>query len=276
MKFSMLVTFLALSLTFQKAQAVDVLVISDIDDTIKNTEVLNTEAAISNAFKTGKEMGISGMSNLYDLIGAQYGSIQFKYVSNAPSDVLDTTHQEFLSKNNFPEGGLYTNQHITDENHKVKTMVSQILINTPKIVILIGDNGERDVEVLDQITNTDFSKMTDGVYGKDIKFVQFIREAYRSKGDGKGKSLRNNQIGFITPAEIAIKLADENLLDVTTAVSVAKADHAKRNLELVNWVDCSDHTLLPELKNGRLIEALSKDNLLENLNKDIKTSCKIK
>lgn len=252
-----------LSFFVQNVNAARVLVVSDIDDTIKNSHVLNQIDAIKNAYLTGAEMSVSGMANLYQSIKRENSEIEFHYVSNAPADLgLDISHGLFLDNNSFPINGLHTKQYIFRGDHKLRAIRTLIDIKNPDVVIMIGDNGEQDASVQNQIVNEYANN------GAGIRFVQFIREAY-SLADG-GSRLRPGQTGFITPSEIAVQLADEKLLKTETAMSLVKNDLSKPNLNLAYWVDCRDHRLLPEPKNEKLAE------YLVDLNREIKTTCRIK
>jgi hypothetical protein len=122
---------------------------------------------------------------------------------------------------------------------------------------MIGDNGERDPLVYNQIRK-EFP---------EIKMITFIREAYSSQHkeeDDRGTRLLEGQIGFVTPTEIALKLQSENFLSANqvnvleyyyAVPTVAQAkeeddDGETGTLSFPNWIDCRDHQA-SELLRGR-------------------------
>ena len=230
--------------TFQSfAQTV---VVSDVDDTIKVSHVLDPDSAVGNSLKVGNVF--RGMSELYTEIKSYQPTAQFYYVTNAPERLFTNIHGIFLKIHNFPAGRLVLRKSLSDKNHKVHSIRKIIELENPETLILIGDNGERDPIVYNQIQN-EFP---------EIKIITFIREAYSSKHeeeDDRGTRLFKDQIGFVTPTEIALKLQAENFLTshqvdnlesnfVEPTLSQAKQeddDGETGTLSFPNWVDCRDH-----------------------------------
>jgi phosphatidate phosphatase APP1 len=79
-------------------------IISDIDDTIKKTDILDGRDMIlqNTFFRKAKE--IPGMSNVYQSWSAE--GVKFHYVSNSPWQVYPAL-QEFLKDNHFPKGSIH-------------------------------------------------------------------------------------------------------------------------------------------------------------------------
>jgi phosphatidate phosphatase APP1 len=79
-------------------------VISDIDDTIKVTDILDGKDVIlqNTFFRKAKE--IPGMSNVYRSWAAEGAKVH--YVSNSPWQVYPAL-QEFLKDNKFPQGSIH-------------------------------------------------------------------------------------------------------------------------------------------------------------------------
>ncbi len=254
-----LTTLIFLSLITQSLWAANLIVISDIDDTIKNSHVADKEDAITNAFKTDTSMGVDGMSDLYQTILNENSGIKFYYVSNAPELIMDSSHREFLESNGFPFNRLFTRANILDDSYKEKIFETLINENDPQTVVMIGDNGEQDVYAQNAIVNK--------YKGSGIKFIQFIREPYSH--NTVGSKLKTGQNGFITPGEIAIKIADEKLLKLNSAIQIAEKDMKKNKLNLISWVNCRDHRLIEQPKNSELNEVYKK------LNKVVKDICSI-
>lgn len=213
----------------QMVLANQLLVVSDIDDTIKESHVLSTFEKIGNAFETDEPF--MGMSLLYRLIRRSNLNTQFHYVSNAPNFIMEDSHAEFLQYNSFPVNGMHLSENLDSSGHKVRVISSLIDTIKPQTVILIGDNGEQDVAVQDEIVRK---------YAKGgIRFVQFIRVAYR-KIDG-GKLLMPGQTGFITAGEIGLVLYRQGLLTLAEALSTVQSSvTTKGRLKMPEWLNCRD------------------------------------
>ncbi len=221
-------------------------VVSDVDDTIKVSHVLDLDSAAGNSLKVGNVF--RGMSELYSEIRNFQPMTQFYYLTNAPERPFSNIHGIFLKIHNFPVGRLVLRKSLRDKNHKVNSLRNIIELENPKVLILIGDNGERDPAVYNQIKN-EFP---------EIQILTFIREAYSSKNkeeDNRGTRLFKDQIGFVTPTEIALKLQKENFLSsgqvdslefqfaVPTLSQAAEEDDDGETgtLSFPNWIDCRDH-----------------------------------
>ena len=228
-------------------------VVSDVDDTIKVSHVLDPDSAAGNSLKVGNVF--RGMSDLYTEIKNFQPMTRFYYVTNAPESLFTKIHGIFLRIHNFPVGRLILRKSLSDKNHKVDSIRKIIELENPKTLILIGDNGERDPIVYNQIRN-EFP---------EIKMITFIREAYSSKHkeeDDRGTRLFENQIGFVTPIEIALELHSENFLlinqvnvleyyyAVPTLSQAEKEDDDGETgtLSFPNWIDCRDHQASDLLK----------------------------
>ena len=215
-KFAYIFTAVAFISGFATANE-KVLLISDIDDTIKVSHVLNKVAAVSRAADITTPF--TGMAQLYQLIqNAQGGHMKIVYLSNAPEKVagipaLKISHQKFLNFNHFPEGELDLRDDIFDQNHKINEIRRLIKSEKPDVVIMIGDNGERDAEIYHQAV-VEYA-------GQGIQMVTFIHQLYSEKGswlkpdflDELGKKLFSEQVGFVTPIEVALELKQQDLLD---------------------------------------------------------------
>lgn len=188
------------------------------------------------------------MPELYSEIRNFQPMTQFYYVTNAPERPFTNIHGIFLKIHNFPVGRLILRKSLSDKNHKVNSIRKIIELENPQTLILIGDNGERDPAVYNQIRN-EFP---------EIKVLTFIRQAYSSKNkeeDNRGTRLFKDQIGFVLPTEIALKLQKENFLSISQVdileyffalptLSQAKKeddDGETGTLSFPNWIDCRDH-----------------------------------
>lgn len=253
---SFLITVLA---TVTQAQ---VIVVSDIDDTIKVSHVLDPDSAVGNSVKVRNLF--RGMPQLYQEILSQNPNTPFYYLSNAPK-LLRPLHAEFLSLNQFPDGALLLRRSLRDHTHKITSLRAIISAQKPQVLILFGDNGEKDPLVYEQI-KMEFPQ---------LRMITFIREAYSSQhdeDDDRGMRLFPGQIGFVSPLDIALRLQAEGLLPEASVRAIEESyvpetmaaaadeddDGETGTLSFPNWQDCRDFQV-PDLLRKRetsLAEAL--------------------
>lgn len=220
------------------------LVISDIDDTIKMSHVNSFIDNISNAYRT--DIPFKDMPVLYSELIKVDSVVQFYYVSSAPSILMQSSHSEFLVGNYFPKGGLYLREKSIDKVVFKVSKISEIIYNEkPNRVILIGDNGENDPIIFNEILRK-FSS-------KKIEFLSLIRIAY---GKHEGTKLFDNQLSFITGGEAALYLYDLELITSESAKKVLLYTlynskylihdshfYIDANLGLPDWIKCDQHAI---------------------------------
>jgi hypothetical protein len=230
------------------------LIVSDIDDTIKVSHILSVTAKFQKALDV--TVPFTGMAQLYTLIiNDDQMHTRIVYLSNAPKaiagiPVLAASHRTFLALNNFPEGELNLREDIMDPNHKITELRRLLSEERPDQVILFGDNGERDTEIYHQI-QSEF---------KDIKIKTYIHQLYSDKTAAllpklfseKGKSVFPEQIGYVTPIEVAEDLKESALLSTkgynwmiqnVAPVIVAEPKKAIQEFKSVtfpNFIKCRD------------------------------------
>lgn len=136
------------------AQRRGVSVVTDIDDTIKLTEVTSRRRMLLRTFAEPFE-AIDGMATAYQR-WAEQGAL-FHYVSSSPWQIYDAIHQ-FLNDENFPAGSMHLKWfRLRDEifkrwqilRRKSKGGVIRNLIKRlpGRTFVLVGDSGERDPEI---------------------------------------------------------------------------------------------------------------------------------
>jgi phosphatidate phosphatase APP1 len=132
-----------------------VMVISDIDDTIKLTQVRDRRATLRHTFLEPFEP-VPGMAELYRTWAGSSGA-QFCYVSASPW-ALFAPLADFARSNGFPAGVFYLKKfHWKDESilsmfenpEKYKPGVIEPLLKMfpQRTFVLVGDSGERDPEI---------------------------------------------------------------------------------------------------------------------------------
>lgn len=198
-------------------QAKKILLVSDIDDTIKVSHILSRFGKYARALDITTPF--RGMAPLFQLIQNENPfSTQIVYLSNAPKELVgvpaaSVSHQLFLVNNRFPEGELILREDITDPNHKIRTLRRLIEAEMPDVLILIGDNAEKDVDVYHEVTR-------EYAYLTQMQVVTFIHQVYSAKNnffipdafEEIGRLPYAEQVGFVTPVEISLKLNELGLL----------------------------------------------------------------
>lgn len=140
----------------QLAPAEGVGVISDIDDTIKVTVVLDKKEMLKNTFLRPFQ-AVAGMAEAYRKWAAK-GAI-FHYVSGSPIQLYP--HLElFLEEAGFPTGGVHLRSiwdkgtsEVMDSSmeHKMISIQHVLDLHPKRTFVLVGDSGEKDPEIYAEI-----------------------------------------------------------------------------------------------------------------------------
>lgn len=133
-------------------------VITDIDDTIKISQVAHRRQLLHNTF-LHPFVSVPGMSQLYQ--HWQEAGYSFHYVSSSPWQLFRPLY-EFLKANQFPRGSFHLRAFrfgdpsvlkllISSKRNKFK-IISTILKHFPnRKFIFVGDSGEKDAEVYGKV-----------------------------------------------------------------------------------------------------------------------------
>jgi Uncharacterized conserved protein (DUF2183) len=129
-------------------------VISDIDDTIKISEVLNRKGLVRNTFCRPFK-AVTGMAGVYRTWAAE--GAQFHYLTASPWQ-LYLPLSEFTRSNGFPVGTFFMKnfrakdltlfQLFASPEHYKPKVIESLLRQFPKRqFVLVGDSGEKDPEI---------------------------------------------------------------------------------------------------------------------------------
>jgi hypothetical protein len=232
-------------------------VITDIDDTLKQSHVLNRRDMAENAFRFDNPF--LGMNGVLYALQKEVPAVQFYYVSTAPEKVMRGQHTRFLMNNHFPAGPLMMRKNVFDENFKVVTIRRILSEQKPDQVVFIGDNGERDTLIYEQMQK-EFSK---------IPSRTFIHIAYSKKNSVEaGAGLQVGQLAYATSFDLMMQLSALGLIrDTTTGLffqTYAKTflaetfEQVDGAMTVPPWVDCRDFqwpfVMTPPV--GNIIEAV--------------------
>ena len=132
-------------------------IISDIDDTVRVTNVLNKHEMLMNTFVRPLK-AVPGMASLYQNAAA-LPALRIHYVSNAPYALYPLV-QQFLQGAQFPEGSMHLRSvsfkssiwhalwHMEYPNTHKTEVIENLLQDFPeRTFVLIGDTGEQDPEI---------------------------------------------------------------------------------------------------------------------------------
>jgi phosphatidate phosphatase APP1 len=157
------------------APASGISVISDIDDTIKITQVRDRRAAVKNTFLEPFQ-AVPGMAQLYQNWATNDGA-QFYYVSASPWQLF-LPLSDFLKSNGFPAGVFClkdfrlkdkTRFSLFENPQKYKPGIIEPILKTfpQRQFVLIGDSGERDPEIYGDLARR-FRKQVSHIFIHDV------------------------------------------------------------------------------------------------------------
>jgi phosphatidate phosphatase APP1 len=135
---------------------VPLLVVSDVDDTVRVADVLNRPRMIERVFLQAYEP-VPGMSEIYMQLGQRGG--EFHFVSGSPWQISGLI-ERLLSDEGFPPATLHCRQlnwdfWNSDSMHTKEFKIASINTLLKQFrdsrVLLIGDDGEHDPEVYSEI-----------------------------------------------------------------------------------------------------------------------------
>ncbi len=247
----------------------EILFISDLDDTIKLSQVLNQKRAALRI--RDSHSWFQGMNNLYQLIKKDNSSINFAYVSAGPIFLLKKFHEELLLNGQFPKGNYFGRTNVFSDSFKLRTIRNLLNSRKPQKVIFFGDNGEKDAVVFNQITQE--------YKDSGIQFFSFIHIVYSKQNQEYSEKLNPTypgQLSFVTPVEAGLELRRQNLLSEASVRSLVdklselivneKEGLHKGILAFPSFMDCRGYEWPESLRSENLIrEMLVEDSRIAKL-----------
>lgn len=133
-------------------------VISDIDDTIKESQVRERRELLLNTFAR-EFVAVAGAADRYQAL-AKPAQTRFHYVSSGPTQLYPLLAQ-FLRSQHFPSGSMHLRESTSIANviagkgdsraHKLAA-IRQLLADFPeRQFLLVGDSGEADPEIYGEV-----------------------------------------------------------------------------------------------------------------------------
>lgn len=176
-------------------------IISDLDDTIKHTNVSSKIDTVKNSLFVKTPFG--GMAALYSELADD-----FHVVTGTPK-LLRRKVIKFLDKAAFPKREIHMRDSLFDDIEKFKLSTLTTLLSTIEDeVILIGDDTEKDPDIYLEIQN----QFPDKVVAIYIRRV-------------KNKPLPSGVFGFYLPFEIALQEWHQGRLDPESLIELASDMH---------------------------------------------------
>lgn len=227
-----------LMLSWQSVHAKTIL-ISDMDDTIKNSHVLSPFSTVFNTYQTNNV--VMGMNKAYQALATDNKDLQVKYLSNAPDFIMMGFHQKLITKHQFPEGELLMRSYRLEEGHKINNIDEIVRRENPDLVILIGDNGEHDIDIYNQAVRNH----------PNTKFITYIHMLYYTGASKEtGKQIKEGQNKFATSLDLVLSLLKEGQVTAHSAgqfvqsfaLALSKEPKMESDgiLAFPRWMDCRD------------------------------------
>lgn len=165
---------------------------------------------------------------------------------------MNELHQYFVEKNQFPQGEVLLRGSIFEENFKVKKIRELIEEKKPTDLILIGDNGEKDILVYQEISQR----------YPDLKINTFIHTVYDSEyqdDEYRGLPLLDAQVPFVTSLDLAKEFNKIGLVSNQSLsrfvrknlLKILEQDPSEGTgaLAFPNWINCKDYLRIKPLAN---------------------------
>ena len=156
------------------ATAAPFFVVSDFDDTLAVTNVVNGSGLVKAALLEDEttQPVVEGMAALYACLKEDKPARPgFALVSGSPAQYLGRVRQ-FLNTHGFPVFGIYLRDlgPNTLSNYK-QPVIRALMKEVPNDVVLIGDSGEHDPEVYAQM-RAEFPARVKAIYIRDAGHAQ--------------------------------------------------------------------------------------------------------
>ncbi|MCY1204673.1 hypothetical protein D3C85_179870 [compost metagenome] len=174
----------------QIVPAQGVSVISDIDDTIKRTQVRDRREMLLNTFARRFEAA-PGMAAHYRAL-AQAPGTRFHYLSGSPIQLYPAL-TDFIRDADFPAGSMHLRESTTwrtlipsaedSRAHKLG-VIERLLAEFPqRRFLLVGDSGEADPEIYAQVFRAHPQRI-DGIVIRDVTDENRLSDRYRATFEG--------------------------------------------------------------------------------------------
>jgi hypothetical protein len=181
-------------------------VISDIDDTVKVTNVANRRELLANTF-VREFHAVPGMVDVFRRW--ENAGTPFHYVSASPWQLAECLHGFFV-ESGLPTGSLHLKVfrlkdstplgRLPSRKRSKRRAIEQILVDFPdRQFLLVGDSGERDPEVYAAIAQRHPRRIS-GIVIRQVE-ARASREKVRSRLDRLARRLPDGVLRIFTAAD---------------------------------------------------------------------------
>jgi len=161
-------------------------IVSDIDDTIKRTQVRDRRAMLLNTFARRFE-ATPGMAGWYRALARTPGT-RFHYLSASPIQLYPPL-ADFIREAGFPPGSMHLRESTTwrtlipgdddSRSHKLG-VIARLLADFPqRRFVLVGDSGEADPEIYAQVFRDNPGRI-DSIVIRDATGEDRLADRYRA------------------------------------------------------------------------------------------------
>ncbi len=230
------------------------LLVSDIDDTIRRTDVLSKTAAVFNGLQFHNPF--SGMRLLYtSWHNDNTANKKITYLSASPGPLV-LAGEHFLEESDFPgdtseikesvvSGRKFSESAADFKTRKLHEMYDAAVATNavPDTVILIGDNGEQDM-----IAYGNYVDYVAEKGGDTSRIYSFIHHAYDTP---KGTEIAAPHRAWVTAADLAAQLSELGLINdgtLTEVLSQVAMDVTNQPTTVIpSFMGCAQWSAWPKL-----------------------------
>ncbi|WP_372655482.1 phosphatase domain-containing protein [Halobacteriovorax sp.] len=205
------------------------LVISDVDDTLKRTNVLGYMLgglrstnpfiglpALFNNFLCDAETTLEAKKFCIKFRGLNHSKERSLVYVTAATGRLQLFGREFISRSNFPQVPFIGKEIGQDTlEYKVDTLKEIISGGEYDEIILIGDNGEHDVAAYKAVTDA-FPKR------KISTFIHLVYNPYHKDDEKAGVALAKGQIPYFTASDLSVEFFARKLISESQLNSISR------------------------------------------------------
>lgn len=203
---SAVLLLLSLSAARVTAAGEPFILVSDVDDTVKVTDVLHHKVSAWNAIHS--ELVFAGMPELYrDLLGTDSPSERLEFISGSPRILLTHKVDECLRDAHFPPFRAALRNRVGSVADFKARMLHKLYGASENQFLLIGDDTESDPEV--------YAKFADAKKPDQVLAI-YIHQI-------KGRALPPHSIPYLTAYDIALKEYQAHRLNAVQVGAVGVA-----------------------------------------------------
>jgi len=268
------------------------LIISDIDDTIKRTNVIGKRFLWGGVQTKNPFFGLNALYNAlicHDLGGTKYKDcvttqgaghspdIKLVYVTGAPS-FLKNFGRRFVKNSDFPIADVIGKPGFGQDTKTFKiAKIAEVIDASADLsdLVLIGDNGEFDADVYEEIASR-YGHLNITTY---IHTLYSLKINHENRAGKTGHKIYQGQIPYLTAVDLGIDLYAKGFIkksdftkNFTKALSISMSRDEDVYKSLIpQWIQCDYFNEIYAGPTARL--SLPQKLMLKKYNNNIATLC---